>query len=87
MYSIAIAIIVPLTIPGFLSYQNIGSVETLRFQQIANDLLSEGTVPVHPNRPCALRWCCITFSGNYRSRGDATAAGAEALRAVAQKER
>jgi len=38
------------------------SWETLRFQQIANHLLSEGEVHVPPDRPCTLRWCCITFS-------------------------
>ncbi len=39
------------------------SWETLRFQQIANHLFSERAEPVTPNRPCALRWCCITVSG------------------------
>ncbi len=40
-----------------------GFAETLSFQQIANNLLSEGTVPVPANRPFALRLCRITFSG------------------------
>ena len=26
-------------------------------------------MPVLPNRPCALRWCCITFSGIIASEG------------------
>ncbi len=43
--------------------------ETLSFQQIEKHLLSEGTVPVSPNRPCALRWCCITFSGIIAPEG------------------
>jgi hypothetical protein len=62
-----------------------GSVEILSFQQIANHLLSEGTVPVPPNRPCAFAMVLYYFLWNYRSRGDASAAGAEALRAVAPK--
>jgi hypothetical protein len=39
------------------------SVETLNLQQIVKDLITEGTVPVPPNRPCILRLCRITFSG------------------------
>ncbi len=50
----------------------IGSVETTIFQQIANHLLSEGKVPVPP-----LRFAMVLYYllWNYRSRGDATAAG------------
>ena len=47
-------------------------------------LLSEGTVPVPPNRPCALGLLCITLSGVI-PQGDATAAGAKAFHAVAPK--
>ena len=61
------------------------SVEILRFQQIANQLLSEGTVPVPPNPPLRFAIVLYYLRWNYRSRGDATAAGAEVLRAVAPK--
>ncbi len=60
-------------------------VETLIFQQILNHLGSEGTVPVLPSRPCAFASVLYYLLWNYRSRGDATAPGAKALRAVAPK--
>jgi len=77
---------------GLVSFQDnqnkgfSGSFETLKFQQIANHLVLEGTVPVPPNRPFALRWCCSTSSGII-APGGCQSGGAEALRAVAQKER
>ena len=63
------------------------SVETLIFQQILNHLLLEGTVPVPTDPPLRYAIALYDLLWNYRSRGDATAAGAKALRAVAQKER
>ena len=45
------------------------SWETLRSQQIANHLVSEGTVSVSPNHP-ALCDGVVLPSLNYRSRGD-----------------
>ncbi len=57
--------------------------KTLSFLQIVNYLLTEGTVPVSPNRLFALRLCRITFSGIIALGGGATAAGAEALHVVA----
>jgi len=62
-----------------------GTGETLRSHHIANHLFLEGTVPVPPNRPCALRLCSDTVSGVIRSRGDATAARGKVLPAVAKK--
>jgi hypothetical protein len=64
---------------------NSGFVETLSFQQMVKHLFTERTVPVPPNRLFASRLCRITFSGVIAQEG-ATAAGAEALRAVAPKE-
>ena len=41
---------------GFwINYFFSAGMKTLRFQQIANHLRLEGTVPVHPDRPCAER--------------------------------
>jgi len=40
-----------------------GFGETLSFQQMVNHLFTEGTVPVPPNRPFALRQSRITFPG------------------------
>ena len=37
--------------------------------------LTEGTVPVPPRRPCALRWCRITCLGGYRIRGESQCQG------------
>ena len=42
-------------------------------------------MPVPPNRPCAFAIVLYYLVWNYHFRGDATAAGAEALRAVAPK--
>jgi len=58
----------------FLTYFHDGFVETLSFQQIVTHLFTEGTVPVPPGRPFALRLCRITFSelsfqGGCRSGG------------------
>ena len=44
------------------------------FSKNLKHLFTEGTVPVPPNRPCALRWCRITSSGVI-APGDATAGG------------
>ncbi len=68
-----------------ISQDFLALLKTLRFQQIANLLLSEGKVPVSPNRPCALRWCCTTVSGIIAPEGMPQLAGG--LRAVAKKER
>jgi len=52
----------------------LGSVEILRFQQITNHLLSEGTVPVPPEPP--LRFAMVLYYLLWNSsRGDVTAAG------------
>jgi len=61
--------------------------KTLSFQQIVKHLFTEGTVPVPPNRPCALQWYPYYLLWSYRSRGGATAARAEALYAIALEER
>jgi hypothetical protein len=49
-------------------------------------LLSEGTVPVPPRTAPALVIVLYYLLRDYRFREDGTAAGSEALRAVAQKE-
>ena len=41
--------------------------------------VSEGTMPIPPNRPCALRLCHITFSGVIAPGGVPQRRGAEAL--------
>ena len=64
-----------------------GFVEPLSFQQIVEHLFTEGTVPIPPEPP--LRFVIVSYYllWSYRSREGATAAGAEALHAVAPKER
>ncbi len=47
--------------------------------------MTEGTVPVPPEPPLRSSMVLYYLLWNYRSRGGATAAGAEALRAVAPK--
>jgi len=61
-----------------------GFVETLSFQQIVKHLFTEGTVPL-PEPPLRFAIVLYYFLWSYRSRGGATAAGAEALHAVAPK--
>ncbi len=53
---------------GEASADFFGFVETLSFEMI-NYLLTEGTVPVPPDRPFALRLCRITCSGIIASGG------------------
>ncbi len=61
----------------------IGFVETLSFQQIVMHLFTEGTVPVPPNRPFALRLCVALPARGLSLQGDAAAAGGGGLHAVA----
>src|SRR4030042_1807969 len=61
-----------------------GSVETIRFQQISNHLIG-GDSACPPEPPLRFAMVLYYLLGNYRSRGDATAAGGGALRAVPKK--
>ncbi len=63
-----------------------GFVETLSFQQIVKQLFMEGIVPVPRTFPALCDGVVLPYL-DYGQRGDATAAGAEELRAVAQEER
>ena len=48
-------------------------------------LIIGGDSACAPNRPCAFAIVLYYLLWNYRFRGDATAEGAEALRAIAPK--
>jgi len=66
-------------------YDFLGSVEPLRFQQIANRLVSERTMPVSPKTaPALCGGVCITFL-KFSLRRECHSGGTGALRAVAIK--
>ena len=67
------------------NYALLGFVETLDFQQIVKHRFTKGTVPVP--RPLRFAMVLYYFSGVIVRQGNAISAIAEALRAVALKER